>query len=101
MATHSMFLPGDSQGQRSLLGYGPQGRKEVDMTAVNQHAHVQRYFQRAFKTEQKEFALQRHKQSQFLQVPLYGCVRFTIDTINANNSIFEGSEIDEQYETET
>ena len=101
MATHSIFLPGESQGQRSLVGYGPQGGKEVDVTDANQLARAQRYFQAAFKTEQTEFALQRYKQSQFLQVPFYGCVRFTTDTINTNNSIFEGSEIDKQYEIET
>ena len=28
MATHSLFLPGESHGQRSLLGYSPRGRKE-------------------------------------------------------------------------
>ena len=26
------FLPGESQGQRSLAGYSPQGCKELDMT---------------------------------------------------------------------
>ena len=30
MATHS--LPGESHGQRSLVGYSPQGHKELDMT---------------------------------------------------------------------
>ena len=30
--TTSVFLPGESQGQRSLVGYGPQGHKESDMT---------------------------------------------------------------------
>ena len=34
MATHSVFLPGESHGQRSLAGYGPQGRKESDTTEV-------------------------------------------------------------------
>ena len=29
-----VFLPGESHGQRSLTGYGPQGRKELDTTAV-------------------------------------------------------------------
>ena len=29
-----VFLPGASQGQRSLEGYGPQGHKELDMTEV-------------------------------------------------------------------
>ena len=27
----SVFLPGESHGQRSLVGYGPQGLKELDM----------------------------------------------------------------------
>ena len=30
-----LFLPGDSHGQRrSLVSYGPQGCKELDMTAA-------------------------------------------------------------------
>ena len=34
MATHCTpeFLPGQSHGQRSLAGYSPQGRKELDVT---------------------------------------------------------------------
>ena len=27
-----VFLPGESHGRRSLVGYSPQGRKESDMT---------------------------------------------------------------------
>ena len=27
-----VFLPGESHGQRSLEGYGPWGRKEIDVT---------------------------------------------------------------------
>ena len=27
-----VFLPGESHGQRSLVGYGPWGRKELDTT---------------------------------------------------------------------
>ena len=27
-----LFLPGESHGQRSLMGYSPWGRKEWDMT---------------------------------------------------------------------
>ena len=30
MATHSSVLPGESRGQRSLVGYSPKGRKELD-----------------------------------------------------------------------
>ena len=41
MATHSSVLPGESHGQRSLAGYSPQGRKEVDMTGpLSTRAHV-------------------------------------------------------------
>ena len=32
MATHSIFLPGESQGQRSLVGCGLWGCKELDTT---------------------------------------------------------------------
>ena len=32
MAAHPVFLPGESHGQKSLEGYGPQGHKESDMT---------------------------------------------------------------------
>ena len=34
MATHSIFLPEESHGQRSLAGYSPWGHKELDMTEV-------------------------------------------------------------------
>ena len=37
MAAHSIFLPGKSHGQRSLVGYRPWGRKEVDMTEATEH----------------------------------------------------------------
>ena len=32
MATHSIFLPGEFHGQRSLVGYSLWGRKESDRT---------------------------------------------------------------------
>ena len=32
MATHSSVLAGEFYGQRSLTGYSPWGRKELDMT---------------------------------------------------------------------
>ena len=34
MATHSVFLPGESGGERSLAGYSPQNHKELDITEV-------------------------------------------------------------------
>jgi len=32
MATTPVFLPGESQGQKSLAGYSPWGHKELDTT---------------------------------------------------------------------
>jgi len=32
MATHPVFLPGESHGQRNLVGYSPWGDKESGMT---------------------------------------------------------------------
>jgi len=32
MATHSSILPGESHGQRRLVGHSPWGCKESDMT---------------------------------------------------------------------
>ena len=37
MANHSVFLPGKSHGQRSLVGYSPWGCKESDTT---EHAYI-------------------------------------------------------------
>ena len=30
----SVFLPGESHGGRNLVGYGPQGHKELEMTEL-------------------------------------------------------------------
>ena len=38
-----VFLPGESHGQRSLVGYGPQGHKELDTTEVTQHGTAQEH----------------------------------------------------------
>ena len=37
MATHSNILPGKFHGQRSLVGYSPQGRKELNMIEAIKH----------------------------------------------------------------
>ena len=37
MVPTSLFLPGESQGQRSLAGHSPQGCKESDMTEAIEH----------------------------------------------------------------
>ena len=33
-----VFLPGESHGQRSVVGYSPWGHKESDTTEVTEHA---------------------------------------------------------------
>ena len=39
MATHSVFLLGESHGQRSLAGYSPWGRKESDTPELTQYCY--------------------------------------------------------------
>ena len=42
LATHSIFLPGESHGERSLVGYSPRGWGESGMTKrLSTHAHIQ------------------------------------------------------------
>ena len=37
-----VFLPGESHGERSLAGYSPCGRKELNMTEATEHiCHLQ------------------------------------------------------------
>ena len=38
--TTSIFLPGESYGQRSLAGYSPWGHKESAMTEADEHKYV-------------------------------------------------------------
>ena len=38
-----VFLPGKSHGQRSLVGYSPQGCKESDMTEAAEHNVINMY----------------------------------------------------------
>ena len=33
-------MPGESHGQRSLAGYSPQGRKELNMTELTERSHT-------------------------------------------------------------
>ena len=41
MATHPVFLPGESHGQKNLVGYSPWGRKELDTTEqLHTHTHT-------------------------------------------------------------
>ena len=36
-----VLLPGESHGQRSLEGYSPWGRKELDMSEMTKHVHTE------------------------------------------------------------
>ena len=38
-----VFLPGESHGQRNLVGYSPQGSKESDATEMTAHVHAWTY----------------------------------------------------------
>ena len=42
MATTPAFFPGESRGQRSLVGYSPQGHTQLDTTAATWHAGAPR-----------------------------------------------------------
>ena len=35
-----VFLPGESHGQKNLVGYSPQGHKELDTTEVTEQAYT-------------------------------------------------------------
>ena len=36
----SVFLPGESHGQRNMGGYSPWGHKELDTTETTEHMHL-------------------------------------------------------------
>ena len=40
MAIHSIFLCGESLGQRSLVGYSPQGGKNWTLEQLSMYTHV-------------------------------------------------------------
>ena len=40
MVTMPLFLPGESQGRRSLVGFSLQVRKELDMTDATEPSHT-------------------------------------------------------------
>ena len=37
--TTPVFLPGESHGVRSLVGYSPEGHKELNMIEATEHTH--------------------------------------------------------------
>ena len=39
----SVFLPGESHGQRSLVGHSPWGRLELDTTEATEHGSALQY----------------------------------------------------------
>ena len=59
MATHPVFLAGEFHGQRSLAGYSPWGRKELDMTegVTNAFTHDGICFQGQVRSNSKKLTL--------------------------------------------
>ena len=53
----SVFLPGESHGQRGLAGYGPQGRQELDMTKRLTHWYCLAFRIRRFFPDSASFSL--------------------------------------------
>ena len=51
-----VFLPGESHGQRSLVGYSSWGRKELDMTEATEHVLPKQGAQACFHYEQEDKA---------------------------------------------
>ena len=47
MATHSSIPAGEFHGQRSLAGYSPWDRKELDTTELLSHIHQKNYLSMA------------------------------------------------------
>ena len=45
IATHSRILAGEFHGQKSLVGYSPWGRKELDMNEWLTHTHTHTHIQ--------------------------------------------------------
>ena len=44
MVTHPVFLPHESHGQRSLMGYSPQGHRESDTTEATEQAQAKSFY---------------------------------------------------------
>ena len=47
-----VFLPGESHGQRSLAGYSPWGRKELDINEETWHTHSCKTLHKHFLSDQ-------------------------------------------------
>ena len=60
-----VILPGDSHGQRSLVGYSPQHHKESDMTEVTEHSGMNINTSQVFLSEpwilKPQSSLEKHR----------------------------------------
>ena len=56
-----VFLPGESHGQKSLMGYSPWGHKESDTTEATEHACMQPGFPCTLKSESHWSRIQGHR----------------------------------------
>ena len=65
MANHSIFLPGESHGQRRLAGYSPWGCKELDMSIYVAWTIRESYLH---KTHQKNLLHSKFHNALFLKI---------------------------------
>ena len=79
-----VFLPGESQGQRSLVGYSPRGHKELDSSAhTHTHTHTHRLksakytvLTRMFWEERKEKTI--HFPCIIIAMTVHPCLEFDL-----------------------
>ena len=57
MQPDPVFLSGESHGQRSPMGYGPQGCKELNTTEATQHACMHTYICIIYRERASSFSL--------------------------------------------
>ena len=55
-----VFLPGESHGQRSLVGYSAQGHKESDTTEANYRAYLPSTFAKMWKSRSQRSTILEH-----------------------------------------
>ena len=70
----SVFLPGKSHGQRSLVGYSPWGYKELDMkgqlTLLHTHTHTYPYMCVCVRERERKREWERFIRSIFQNLPM-------------------------------
>ena len=68
-----VFLPRKSQGQRSLMGYNPQGLKESDATEATKHTHLKAQMDGRRNPESEGYAPASYSLRRFLKIATECC----------------------------